>query len=106
MKEKGDFTADYRLIWISSLALLVGALCAVVALVLQRLIAFFTALFYAAVLRGCRPAGVRQVATNRTTLSRLPRPLAEPRRSRKIDPSGGEWHTRAMDGGATLEAVR
>jgi hypothetical protein len=46
MKEKGDFTADYRLIWISSLAVLVGALCAVVALVLQRLIAFFTALFY------------------------------------------------------------
>jgi H+/Cl- antiporter ClcA len=46
MKEKGDFTADYRLIWIAMLAVPVGALCAVVALALQRLIAFFTELFY------------------------------------------------------------
>jgi chloride channel protein, CIC family len=46
MKEKGDFTADFRLVWLSTLAIPVGALCAVVAFVLQRLIAFFTNLFY------------------------------------------------------------
>jgi H+/Cl- antiporter ClcA len=46
MKEKGDFTADLRLVWIAFLAIPVGALCAVVALVLQRLIGFFTNVFY------------------------------------------------------------
>jgi H+/Cl- antiporter ClcA len=46
MKEKGDFTADWRLVWIAMLAVPVGALCAVVAVVLQRLIGFFTNLFY------------------------------------------------------------
>jgi H+/Cl- antiporter ClcA len=46
MKEKGDFTADTRLIWISALAIPTGVVCAFVALVLQRLIGFFTNLFY------------------------------------------------------------
>jgi CIC family chloride channel protein len=43
---KGDFTATVRLIWLSGLAIPVGALCAVVALVLQRLIGLFTNIFY------------------------------------------------------------
>jgi H+/Cl- antiporter ClcA len=42
----GDFTADPRLIWLSILAIPVGLLCAVVALFLVRLIAFFTNVFY------------------------------------------------------------
>jgi CIC family chloride channel protein len=46
MLQKGDFTADFRLIWLSALAIPVGAVCAVVALVLQRLIGFFTNFFY------------------------------------------------------------
>src|SRR5581483_10207254 len=46
MKMRGDFTADYGLIRIAALALPVGALCTVVALILQRLIAFFTNVFY------------------------------------------------------------
>jgi H+/Cl- antiporter ClcA len=46
MKERGDFTADRRLIWLSALAIPVGVTCAFVALVLQRLIGFFTNLFY------------------------------------------------------------
>jgi CIC family chloride channel protein len=43
---KGDFTADVRLIWLSALAILIGLLCAVVALVLQRMIGLFTNIFY------------------------------------------------------------
>ena len=43
---KGDFTADFRLVWLAVLAIPVGALCALVALVLQRLIGLFTNLFY------------------------------------------------------------
>ena len=43
---KGDFTANIRLVWLSLLAVVVGIACAVVALVLQRLIAFFTNVFY------------------------------------------------------------
>ncbi len=43
---KGDFTADLRLIWLSGLAILIGLLCAVVALVLQRMIGLFTNIFY------------------------------------------------------------
>src|SRR5581483_6120112 len=43
---RGDFTADIRLIWLSLLAIPVGGVCAIVALVLQRLIAFFTHVFY------------------------------------------------------------
>jgi H+/Cl- antiporter ClcA len=46
MKEKGDFTADFRLIWIACLAIPVGIICAFVAVVLQRLIGFFTNFFY------------------------------------------------------------
>jgi H+/Cl- antiporter ClcA/predicted transcriptional regulator len=46
MKEKGDFTADLSLVWLSLLAVPVGLLCAFVALGLQRLIGFFTNVFY------------------------------------------------------------
>jgi H+/Cl- antiporter ClcA len=46
LKEKGDFTAEVRLLWISALALVIGALCAVVAKLLLWLIYFFTNLFY------------------------------------------------------------
>jgi H+/Cl- antiporter ClcA len=46
MIPKGDFTAGVRLLWISLLALMIGALCSVVALVLLNLIALFTNLFY------------------------------------------------------------
>src|SRR5262245_56526689 len=46
MMHKGDFTAEARLLWISALAVVIGALCAVVALALLWLIAFFTNLFY------------------------------------------------------------
>jgi H+/Cl- antiporter ClcA len=46
MQQKGDFTAGIRLVWISGLALVVGALCAFVALLLLWLIGFFTNLFY------------------------------------------------------------
>jgi len=41
-----DFTADRRLVWLSLLAIPVGAVCAVMALLLLRLIGFFTELFY------------------------------------------------------------
>jgi H+/Cl- antiporter ClcA len=44
--ERGDFTADRRLIWLSALAIPIGVICAFVALVLQRLIGFFTNVFY------------------------------------------------------------
>jgi len=43
---KGDFTASTRLIWLSALAIPIGAICAVVAVVLQRLIGLFTNIFY------------------------------------------------------------
>lgn len=46
MIEKGDFTANPRLIWITTLAIPVGVICALVALILQRLIGLFTNLFY------------------------------------------------------------
>jgi H+/Cl- antiporter ClcA len=46
MRESGDFTADPRMIWISTIALCVGVLCAFVALVLMWAIGFFTNLFY------------------------------------------------------------
>lgn len=42
----GDFTADFRLLWLSALALLVGLLCALIAIVLLGLIGFFTNLFF------------------------------------------------------------
>src|SRR5579864_2671347 len=44
--QKGDFTAKARLLWISTIAVGIGSLCAVVAWLLQRLIFFFTNLFY------------------------------------------------------------
>jgi H+/Cl- antiporter ClcA/CBS domain-containing protein len=46
MRESGDFTADPRMIWISSIALCVGVLCAFVALLLMWAIGFFTNLFF------------------------------------------------------------
>jgi H+/Cl- antiporter ClcA len=46
MNSKGDFTAEARLLWISTLAVGIGVLCAYVALVLLKLIDFFTNLFY------------------------------------------------------------
>ena len=46
MREKGDFTADLRLIWISTIALFVGALCALVAVALMWSIGFFTNLLF------------------------------------------------------------
>jgi CIC family chloride channel protein len=46
MKQRGDFTAGVRLLWISLLAVVIGLLCAVVAFVLLWLIGLFTNLFY------------------------------------------------------------
>ena len=46
MMQKGDFTAGGRLLWISGLAVAVGVICSLVALVLLWLIGFFTNLFY------------------------------------------------------------
>jgi H+/Cl- antiporter ClcA/predicted transcriptional regulator len=46
MHERGDFTASVRLFWISALAVVVGALCAGVAVVLLNLIQLFTNLFF------------------------------------------------------------
>src|SRR5580698_7053315 len=43
---KGDFSAERRLIWISAVAIFVGASCAVVAVLLLWLIGFFTNVFY------------------------------------------------------------
>ncbi len=46
MMHKGDFTASVRLLWIAALAIVIGALCAFVALALLWLIGLFTHLFY------------------------------------------------------------
>jgi chloride channel protein, CIC family len=46
MSAKGDFTADRRLILLSVIALIIGAICAVVAVILLRLIGLFTNLFF------------------------------------------------------------
>src|SRR5690242_1052706 len=43
---KGDFTTDLRLLRMSCFAIVVGIICAGVALLLQRLIGFFTNIFY------------------------------------------------------------
>jgi len=45
-QELGDFTTNPRVLWISALAMGIGALCAFVALALLRLIGLFTNLFY------------------------------------------------------------
>ncbi len=46
MNHRGDFTAGVRLLWISTIAVGIGAVCAFVAKFLLWLIAFFTNLFY------------------------------------------------------------
>jgi H+/Cl- antiporter ClcA len=46
MKERGDFSAERRLVWLSGLAILIGASCTFIAVFLQGLIGFFTNLFY------------------------------------------------------------
>lgn len=46
MSTKGDFTADQRLILLSAMALIIGAICTVVAVILLRLIGLFTNLFF------------------------------------------------------------
>ena len=46
MIDKGDFTAQPRLIFIAAIALVIGALCALVAVVLLWLIGFFTNVFF------------------------------------------------------------
>ena len=46
MEELGDFTTTLRVLPISGLAIVIGAVCAVLALVLLRLIGLFTNLFY------------------------------------------------------------
>jgi H+/Cl- antiporter ClcA len=46
MSRNGDFTAGVRLFWISSLAVVIGVVCAGVAVVLLNLIQFFTNVFY------------------------------------------------------------
>jgi chloride channel protein, CIC family len=45
-EELGDFTVKWRVLWITALAVPIGALAAVSALVLLRLISFFTNVFY------------------------------------------------------------
>jgi hypothetical protein len=45
-EELGDFTTTLRVLPISALAIVIGAVCAVLALVLLRLIGLFTNLFY------------------------------------------------------------
>jgi H+/Cl- antiporter ClcA len=46
MMQKGDFTVDLRLLWIAALAVVIGAVCTLVAVLLLGLIALFTNLFY------------------------------------------------------------
>jgi H+/Cl- antiporter ClcA len=46
MQEKGDFTAQIHLLWISALAIGIGVVCAFVAVLLLWLIGFFTNVFY------------------------------------------------------------
>jgi H+/Cl- antiporter ClcA len=46
MHPKADFTAELRLLWIAALALVIGAVCAFVAVALLGLIDFFTNLFF------------------------------------------------------------
>jgi H+/Cl- antiporter ClcA len=46
MSQRSDFTADLRLLWISSLAVVIGVICALIAVALLWLIALFTNLAY------------------------------------------------------------
>jgi H+/Cl- antiporter ClcA len=46
VKTPGDFTAEVRLLWICALAVVIGAACAYVAVLLLSMIALFTNLFY------------------------------------------------------------
>src|SRR4051794_4611763 len=46
MNEKADFTASIRLVWIGALAVVIGVVCAFVAVLLLKLIGLFTNLFY------------------------------------------------------------
>jgi len=46
MMQKGDFTAELRLLWIAALAIVIGVICAFVAAGLLALIRMFTNLFY------------------------------------------------------------
>ena len=46
VRQQGDFTTDRRLILLSAMALVIGALCAVVAVALMWLIGLFTNLFF------------------------------------------------------------
>src|SRR4051794_19469611 len=52
MDHRGDFTADRRLIWIASVAIVIGVICALIARLLLWLIAVFTNLFYFQTLSG------------------------------------------------------
>ena len=45
-RTRGDFTADFRLLTIAAIAIVVGSLCSVVAVVLLKLIDLFTNVFY------------------------------------------------------------
>jgi H+/Cl- antiporter ClcA len=45
-RERGDFTAEVRLLGIAGIAVVVGAMCSVAAMVLLRLIDLFTNVFY------------------------------------------------------------
>jgi hypothetical protein len=46
VKESGDFTAEFRLVGISAIAVAIGTICAAVAFLLLRMIELFTNLFY------------------------------------------------------------
>lgn len=46
VKEGGDFTTEFRLVGISAIAIVIGAVCAVVAYGLLRMIELFTNIFY------------------------------------------------------------
>jgi H+/Cl- antiporter ClcA len=46
LKDLGDFTADRRVLLLSAIAVVIGVIASYVAVVLLRLIAFFTNLFF------------------------------------------------------------
>ena len=46
MRAEADFTTDVRVIWIAVLALVIGAICSVVAVALMWMIGLFTNLFF------------------------------------------------------------